>query len=49
MDTGDIGKTRYHIRPATPNDLDEIVRLCAEHAEFERAEYAPDGIPIAGT
>lgn len=30
---------QYTIRPAIPNDIDEIINLCSEHAEYERAEY----------
>ena len=33
----------YRIRDATPADLPEIVRLCGEHAEFEQADYSPEG------
>lgn len=33
----------YKIRKAEPKDVDEIIRLCAEHAEFERAEFSPAG------
>ena len=29
------------IRSAVPEDLDELIRLCAEHAQFEHAEYDP--------
>lgn len=31
------------IRWARPDDLEQIVELCAEHATFERADYAPEG------
>lgn len=31
------------IRAARPDDLDAIVRLCAAHAAYERAEYDPAG------
>lgn len=30
---------QYTIRPALPKDIDEIINLSAEHAEYERAEY----------
>lgn len=31
------------IRTARPDDLDEMVRLCAAHAAYERVEYDPVG------
>ncbi len=31
----------YKIRYAEPHDIDEIINLCEEHAEFEKAEYSP--------
>lgn len=31
------------VRSAHPDDLDEIIRLCAAHAEYERADYDPAG------
>lgn len=31
----------YKIRNAEPKDIDEIIKLCAEHAEFEKAEFSP--------
>lgn len=31
------------VRPVRPDDLDEVVRLCAAHAEYERADYDPEG------
>ena len=31
------------VRPARPDDLDGVVRLCAAHAAYERADYDPDG------
>ncbi len=33
----------YTIRNATPNDIDEIILLCSEHAEYERAYYSSEG------
>lgn len=30
----------YIIRNAAPKDIDEIINLCAEHAEFEKAEFS---------
>lgn len=30
---------QYIIRPAILDDLDEIINLCSEHAEYEKAEY----------
>ncbi|HEV7682729.1 MAG TPA: GNAT family N-acetyltransferase [Pyrinomonadaceae bacterium] len=33
----------YRIRNAAPGDISEIVRLCGEHAEFEAAEFSPEG------
>lgn len=32
------------VRPAAPADVPEIVRLCAEHARFERAEHDGSGL-----
>ena len=32
----------YRIRKALPRDIDELIRLCAEHAEYEQAEYSPN-------
>lgn len=31
------------IRPIEPGDLDELVLLCAEHANFERSPFKQDG------
>ena len=31
------------IRAARPDDLDALVRLCADHAAYERAAYDPEG------
>ena len=31
------------VRSAHPDDLNEIIRLCAAHAEYERADYDPVG------
>lgn len=36
-------KMKYKIRQAEPEDIIEIIRLCAEHAEFEASEYSPEG------
>lgn len=33
----------YRIRNAEPHDMDEIIKLCAEHSEFERAKFLPAG------
>lgn len=33
----------YRIRSAEPKDIDEIIKLCAEHAEFEKADYSAEG------
>lgn len=33
----------YKIRTAEPRDIEEIIKLCAEHSEFERAEFSSDG------
>lgn len=33
----------WAIRPAGPDDLDVLIALCAEHAEFEGAAYDPRG------
>ena len=31
---------KANIRSATSNDIEEIIRLCADHAEFEQCEYS---------
>lgn len=31
------------IRPAEPADIQEIIRLCGEHAEYEKASYFTEG------
>ena len=31
------------IREATPNDLSELIDLCAEHAAYERSTFNPSG------
>lgn len=31
----------YKIRKAEPRDINEIIKLCAEHAELEQAEFSP--------
>jgi ribosomal protein S18 acetylase RimI-like enzyme len=36
-------KMDYLIRDAEPDDVGEIVRLCVEHAEFEKVEFSPEG------
>lgn len=36
-----IYKMNYEIRNAERGDIDEIIKLCAEHAEFERADFSP--------
>ena len=33
----------FRIREAIPSDIDEIINLCAEHAEYERADYSYEG------
>jgi GNAT superfamily N-acetyltransferase len=33
----------YKIRNAEPRDITEIIRLCAEHAEYEQAEFSASG------
>jgi GNAT superfamily N-acetyltransferase len=33
----------YRIRNAEPKDIDELIQLCAEHAEFEKAEFSAEG------
>ncbi len=33
----------YKIRTAEPRDINEIITLCAEHAEFEQVEFSPVG------
>jgi L-amino acid N-acyltransferase YncA len=34
---------KHNVRAARREDLPEIIRMCAEHAEFERAQYNADG------
>ncbi len=34
---------KYIIRKAIPTDITEIINLCAEHAEYERADYLREG------
>lgn len=34
---------RTTIRWASPGDMHELVRLCAEHAEYERSSFDPTG------
>lgn len=31
------------LRPLRQSELDALVELCAEHADYERADYAPEG------
>lgn len=33
----------YKIRKAIPTDIAEIINLCAEHAEYEKIPYEPEG------
>ena len=33
----------YNIRKALPSDIDEIIVLCAEHSEYEKASYSSEG------
>jgi GNAT superfamily N-acetyltransferase len=33
----------HTVRRVEPTDLDAVVALCAEHAEFERASFDPSG------
>ena len=33
----------YKIRNAEPRDIEEIILLCIEHAEFERAKFSAEG------
>lgn len=35
--------TNFIIRRAEPADIQEITKLCAEHAEYEMASYSPEG------
>ena len=34
---------KYSIRKAIPEDISEIINLCAEHAEYEQVSYSPEG------
>jgi ribosomal protein S18 acetylase RimI-like enzyme len=31
------------VRAVTPTDLEQLVLLCAEHADYEKASYSPEG------
>lgn len=33
----------YTIRNARPDDIPEIIHLCAEHSEYEQAAYSSKG------
>lgn len=33
----------YKIRPCKQNDLDQLIDLCADHADFEKAFYSKEG------
>lgn len=33
----------YQIRNAELKDIEEIIKLCAEHAEFDKAEFSANG------
>lgn len=33
----------YSIRKAKPSDISEIIQLCAEHAEYEKASFSSEG------
>lgn len=33
----------YSIRKANRSDIPEIIQLCAEHSEYEQADYTSDG------
>lgn len=33
----------YQIRKAIPSDINDIILLCGEHAEYERASYSSEG------
>lgn len=35
--------THHNIRPVEPTDLDELLIMMQEHADFERAAFSPDG------
>ncbi len=37
--------TDYHIRPLQPTELDQLVQLCREHAQFEQVAYVENGQP----
>ncbi len=34
---------QYKIRKAFPEDISEIIKLCTEHAAYEKADYIPEG------
>lgn len=33
----------YEVRKAMSSDIDEIIKLCGEHAEYEQSSYSPEG------
>jgi ribosomal protein S18 acetylase RimI-like enzyme len=33
----------YTLRNAKPSDIEELINLCAEHAEYEKASYSREG------
>ena len=39
----DDGFMTVRIRPVVRADIDDLVELCREHAQYERAPYDPDG------
>ena len=38
-----IFKLNYTLRFATPKDIDQIIKLCQEHAQYEKTDYHLEG------
>ena len=36
-------KLKYTLRFAIPQDIDEIIKMCQEHANYEKTVYYPEG------
>lgn len=38
-----MSKLNYSLRFATPKDIDQIIKLCQEHAQYEKTDYNLEG------
>ena len=38
-----MSKLKYTLRFAIPQDIDEIIKMCQEHANYEKTVYYPEG------